>query len=134
MNLYLCRLAQKLYKDNKNIIIIANDDKLADFDKLLWSFEQNSFLPHKILSDGDDIDTPILLVSSHNINKLDYIESYPEIINSGEAPLIGCKNYTNIHELVSDNEEHKIICRSKYTKYMNNNFNVIHRKYNEQAI
>ena len=114
-------------------MIIANDDRLADFDKLLWSFEQNSFLPHKILSDND-IDTPILLVSSHNINKLGYIESYPEIINSGETPLIECKNHTNIHEFVSNNEEHKIICRTKYTKYMNNNFNVIHRKYNEQAI
>ena len=67
-------------------------------------------------------------------NKLGYIESYPEIINSGETPLIECKNHTNIHELVSNNEEHKIICRTKYTKYMNNNFNVIHRKYNEQAI
>ena len=133
MNLCLCKLVQKLYKENKNIMIIANDDRLADFDKLLWSFEQNSFLPHKILSDND-IDTPILLVSSHNINKLGYIESYPEIINSGETPLIECKNHTNIHELVSNNEEHKIICRTKYTKYMNNNFNVIHRKYNEQAI
>ncbi len=134
INLCICQLVKKLYKENKNIIIIDNDDKLENIDRLLWSFEQNTFLPHKTYSDGDDIDTPILLISGQIKDKYDLFDSYTEIINNGEIPLIEYKTYTNIYEFITDNEEHKITCRSKYTKYMNNNFNVMHRKYNEQTI
>tara|TARA_B100001113_G_scaffold113428_1_gene92170 strand:- start:2329 stop:2790 length:462 start_codon:yes stop_codon:yes gene_type:complete len=129
--LCICRLVRKLYKENKKIIIIENDNKLESIDKLLWSFEQNTFLPHKIHSSDGDIDTPILLISSQYINKLQLFDNYSEIINNCEIPLIENNTYTNIHELVSDSEEHKIICRNKYTQYMNNNFDVTHRKYNE---
>ena len=131
INLCLCQLVQKLYKENKKIIIIDNNDKLTDIDKLLWSFQQNSFLPHKILSKDDDPDSPILLVSYQNINKVALFESYSEIINNSEMPLIDYKAFNNIHEFVLNNEEHKKICRTKYSKYMNNKFDVIHRKYYE---
>ena len=134
VNLCLCQLVKKLYKENKNIIIIDNNDRLTDIDKLLWSFEQNSFLPHKIIIDDENIDSPILLVSYQNINKLDVIKNNSEIINNSELPLTEYKTYINIHEFVSNDEEHKKVCRAKYSKYMNNNFDVIHRKYDEQAI
>tara|TARA_Y100000768_G_scaffold385192_1_gene370794 strand:+ start:10414 stop:10794 length:381 start_codon:yes stop_codon:yes gene_type:complete len=125
---------RKLYKENKNIIIIDNDDKLTDIDKLLWSFEQNSFLPHKIYSDEADIDTPILLYAVQNRNNQILFDSYSEIINNSEIPLIEHKNYTNIHEFISDNEQHKVICRDKYAQYRNNNFEVSHKRYDEKAI
>ena len=133
INLCVCKLVRKLYKQNKKIIIIDNDDKLIDIDKLLWSFQQNSFLPHKILMD-DVIDTPILLVSIKDINKLELCKNYSEIINNCEMPLIQYKTKTNIYEFVLDNEKDKIVSRNKYAQYMSNSFNVTHIKYNEQTI
>tara|TARA_B100001057_G_C22696615_1_gene889984 strand:+ start:490 stop:957 length:468 start_codon:yes stop_codon:yes gene_type:complete len=133
INLCICQLVKKLYKKDKNIIIIDNDDKLAVIDKLLWSFQQNSFLPHKILLD-DSLDTPILLVSSQNVHKLKMCKEYTEIINNYEKPLIEYNNNANVYEFVLSNEENKIISRNKYTQYKNNSFNVMHIKYNEQAI
>ena len=132
--LCICQLVKDLYKKDKNILIIDNDDKLESIDKLLWSFEQNSFLPHKILSQDNDFDTPILLISSHNIRTLKSDQNYTEIINNCEIPLIENNTYTNIHEFISDNEEHKRICRNKYTQYANNNFDVKHSKYNEKTV
>tara|TARA_B100001057_G_C22574980_1_gene842685 strand:+ start:171 stop:635 length:465 start_codon:yes stop_codon:yes gene_type:complete len=133
INLRICELTRKLYKKNKNIIIVDNNDKLTDIDKLLWSFQQNTFLPHKILID-DIIDTPILLISRENIHKLELCKNYSEIINNCEVPLIQYKTQTNIYEFVLDNEEDKIVSRNKYTKYKSSSFDVMHIKYNEQAI
>ena len=133
INLCVCELTRKLYKKNKNIIIVDNNDKLTDIDKLLWSFQQNTFLPHKILID-DIIDTPILLISRENIHKLELCKNYSEIINNCEVPLIQYKTQTNIYEFVLDNEEDKIVSRNKYTKYKSSSFDVMHIKYNEQAI
>tara|TARA_Y100000768_G_scaffold377658_1_gene351148 strand:+ start:1956 stop:2426 length:471 start_codon:yes stop_codon:yes gene_type:complete len=134
IDLSVCKIVRKLYKENKNVMIMDNDDNLTKFDKLLWSFEQNTFLPHKILFEDDVMDTPIILVSCQNINKLELYKNYSEIINNCEIPLIGHKIFTSIHEFVSNNENDKIVSRSKYTQYKNNNFNVSHRKYNEQTI
>ncbi len=131
IKLSVCHLVKKLYKQNKNIIIIDNDNNLNQIDKLLWSFEQNSFLPHKIFLIEDEIDTPIILLSQSNITKLDLFKSYSNIINNSEIPLIGYSSLTNIYEFILNDENHKIICRNKYIKYKNNNFEVIHKEYNE---
>ena len=64
------------------IIIISSDHKIEKIDKLLWTFEQNSFLPHKIYKDGDKVDTPILLSTLNDINNMEIYGEYKSIINN----------------------------------------------------
>ena len=72
IKLCLCKFVKCLYKKDENIIIIDDYEKLEELDKLLWSFEQNSFLPHKIYNKGDVIDTPIILLSIQNLDTVSY--------------------------------------------------------------
>ena len=53
INLCICKFVSHLFKKDESIIIIDNNDKLEELDRLLWSFEQNSFLPHKKFRRGE---------------------------------------------------------------------------------
>ena len=134
INLCICSLIKKLFKKNENIILIDSKSRLESLDRLLWSFEQNSFLPHKIYNDGDMIDTPIILLSIQNLDKLSLFDKYDCIINNYDNALLKIKNGINIYEFVDTNESSKSISRNKFLEYKKNDFTLIHNKYNEQAL
>ena len=134
INICLCKFVKSLYKKDKNIIIIDDHEKLEGLDKLLWSFEQNSFLPHKIYNKGDAIDTPIILLSIQNLDKLRLFNDYTSIINNYDNALVNLENNINIYEFVDSDESKKSISRNKFLEYKKNNFTLLHNKYNEQTI
>jgi DNA polymerase-3 subunit chi len=129
-----CKFVKCLYKRDESIIIVDDYENLEELDKLLWSFEQNSFLPHKIYNKGDVIDTPIILLSIQNLDKLRLFNAYTSIINNYDNALVNLENNTNIYEFVDTNESKKTISRNKFLEYKKNNFTLMHNKYNEQTI
>ncbi len=134
LNLSVCSLVRKLYKTGHKIIIIDIDDNLEKIDKLLWTFEQNSFLPHKIYESETCFDTPIILVSAKYSNKESLFDKYDSIVNIYEKPVIDKINNKSIYEFVENIENQKVISREKYTLYKNNNFVLNHKEFNEQTI
>ena len=134
IKLCICKFIKYLYKKDKNIIVIDSSAMLKELDRLLWSFEQNSFLPHKIYNNGDMIDTPIILLSIQNLDKLSLFDKYDCIINNYDNALFKIKNGINIYEFVDTNESSKSISRNKFLEYKKNDFTLIHNKYNEQAL
>jgi DNA polymerase-3 subunit chi len=47
-----CRLAEKLYRQNRHVHVqVASDEAAREFDQLLWSFNTSSFIPHVINTD-----------------------------------------------------------------------------------
>jgi DNA polymerase-3 subunit chi len=134
IHLCICKFVKQLFKKDKNIIIIDSKHKLEEFDRLLWSFEQNSFLPHKIYNDGDMIDTPIILLSIQNLDKLKIFNKYTSVINNYDNALSMLENNTKIYEFVDNNESNKYKSRKKFLEYKKNNFTLIHKRYDEQTV
>ena len=132
--LSICLLTKKLYKLGNSIVIVDTTSNLNKIDKLLWTFEQNSFLPHKLYLPEDEIDTPIMLLCEKYLNNLLVFNKYNSIINNFEKPIIGTDKNINIYEFVEDDENKKKICRDKYSLYKKNDFNLNYKKYNEQAV
>ena len=134
INLCICRFVRHLFKKDESIIIIDSNDKLEELDRLLWSFEQNSFLPHKIYNNGDMIDTPIILLSIQNLDKLKIFNKYTSVINNYDNALSTLENNMKIYEFVDNNESNKSKSRKKFLEYKKNNFTLIHKRYNEQTV
>ncbi|MEC8085974.1 MAG: DNA polymerase III subunit chi [Pseudomonadota bacterium] len=130
LHLSICSLSRELYKLGGQIIIYDSQSNLEKIDKLLWTFEQNSFLPHKIYEPKVLLDTPILLLSEKYLNNLLIFKEYDSIINNFDEPIIQADNHFKVHEFVETSEEKKIISRKKYMIYKDNNFNLNHKKYN----
>ena len=134
INQSICSLTRDLYKSGSQIIIIDTDSNLEKLDKLLWTFEQNSFLPHKIYKPNIELDTPIILLSEKYLNNLLVFNMYNSIINNFDKPILAADENTEVYELVENYEDKKVISRNKYLAYKRNSFSLSHNEYHEQTI
>ena len=76
--------------------ILSNLEKI---DKLLWTFEQNSFLPHKFFEPKVTLDTPILLLTEKYLNNLLIFKEYDSIINNFDEEIRNFKQICPIEML-----------------------------------
>jgi DNA polymerase-3 subunit chi len=60
--LLTCRLAQRAHDEGLRVFIETPDDQTARaLDRLLWTFRDESFLPHGLVGETDPDLTPILI-------------------------------------------------------------------------
>lgn len=59
---FACRLLEKAFTAGRNEIFVYQPDSqlAAQFDELLWSFNDTSFVPHRLQS-ANDISAPIVI-------------------------------------------------------------------------
>ena len=63
----LPRIAERIVADGERLLIVlADDDRRAVLDRLLWAYRADAFLPHAQLGAGDDTLQPILLAPDVN--------------------------------------------------------------------
>lgn len=66
-NKVLSKLIETVWLRSNKILIYCEDQKrLAEFDNILWTYEQLSFLPHVLEDDELASKTPIVLASKQN--------------------------------------------------------------------
>lgn len=60
--LLTCRLVERIYPKGLRIFVHVPDPGLAEhLDRLLWTFEEGSFLPHGLVGKTDQALTPVLI-------------------------------------------------------------------------
>lgn len=51
---FACRLVEKAYRSRCKVYIhFDNEDQASTFDELLWSYRDNSFIPHGLISNDE---------------------------------------------------------------------------------
>lgn len=58
------RLAAKAHAGGQRLLVLGKAERLADLDRLLWTFDDASFLPHGQAGAGDDAEQPVLLAQA----------------------------------------------------------------------
>ncbi len=59
---YGCRLVRKIYRARHKVLVWCDDKvRLAEFDRMLWTFSQHDFIPHVAAGDPLAAETPVLL-------------------------------------------------------------------------
>jgi len=61
---FACRLAEKAYLQQLGVtVLVADDHQARALDELLWTFNDRSFVPHEILTPGQQADghTPVYI-------------------------------------------------------------------------
>jgi len=67
-NRCICDIVEKLYENNITITIYTEDNKNANqLDDLLWTWKQDSFIPHVIAGSGNDLNDVTILFSSESM-------------------------------------------------------------------
>jgi DNA polymerase-3 subunit chi len=62
--LLVCELAKKAFAgEQPTLILVRSRDQAEALDEKLWEFDENAFIPHQIVGDGeDDAITAVLIV------------------------------------------------------------------------
>lgn len=108
---FCCKLVEKAYNlDNTVHIHVASDVDAKTLDTLLWTFRDDSFLPHEIEGSGD-ASSPIS-IGSANTNTVKNL-----LINLGSSVPEFANQYERIAEIVSNDDDIKIASRQRFAEY-----------------
>ena len=113
-----CQVVRKHYLAGRRLIIYHSDPRsLQRFDRLLWGFEPDAFVPHVAVDHPLAAQTPILLVSQNP-------QPHPQAI-PGDAWLLNLDNqcpqtassFQRVLEIVSEQELDKQNARHRWRQY-----------------
>jgi DNA polymerase-3 subunit chi len=112
---FACRLTAKAYLQNLSIVVWsenAGDAKL--YDDLLWTFDDRSFVPHRLIRDGEPIDagTPV-----HVTLELESVEHADLLINLANRFPAGLSRFSRIAEIVDADPECRRLGRERFKAY-----------------
>jgi len=109
---FICKLIEKAYKKRHRIYINAEDQEMAHhFDELLWTYKDDSFLPHNLYGDGPNQAPPIQIGFKIEPNARDIL-----INLSSEIPSF-YKNFSRVIEIVDKEPATQKISRTHYKTY-----------------
>lgn len=120
--IFTAKLSHKIWKLGHKIFIQTTDQGQAvQLDKIMWTYSQNSFLPHSIINDDQPPppETPILIS-----NKLEHNKDFPVLINlDSDAPATN-KSFERLVEVVSNQSDFLDQARTRYRFYQSQNYKI----------
>jgi DNA polymerase III subunit chi len=112
---FACRLTEKAYLKDLKIVIV--NDTLADakaLDELLWTFNEQSFIPHRICLDEQSMDpaTPIHLTVEPTA-----LPAADLLVNLAQRLPAQLERYARIAEIIDADEERRRLGRERFKAY-----------------
>jgi DNA polymerase-3 subunit chi len=112
---FACRLTEKAYhKDLKIVIVIDTLSDAKALDELLWTFNEQSFIPHQICLDEQSVDpaTPVhLTVEPAALPAADLL------VNLAHRLPAQLERYARIAEIIDADEERRRLGRERFKAY-----------------
>jgi DNA polymerase III subunit chi len=111
---FACRLTEKAYLMDLKIVIVS--DTLADaqaLDELLWTFNERSFIPHKVCLDEQSVDpaTAVHLTVETALPAADLL------VNLSQRLPPQFQRYGRIAEVIDADEERRRQGRERFKAY-----------------
>jgi len=114
-NYTACKLAEKAARQGHHVFIHANDEAQAQqLDKLLWTFEQTSFVPHSLVNADSQIDNAEKILIAHDHDP-DF--KHDVMINLASNIPDFFSRFERVAEIVSGDEEQRQQARQRFKFY-----------------
>ncbi len=112
---FVCRLTETAYRQGLKIFInTASEQETARFDDLLWTYKEESFLPHTTLSHRTPhtLPPPILIGT-----QIDQTLSSDALINLSNNIPHELSSFRRVAEVIHNNEHSKSSARQRFKYY-----------------
>jgi len=112
---FACRLTEKAYLRDLRVVIV--NDTLADaraLDDLLWTFNENSFVPHQVCVEPTEADraTPVQLTVEPGA-----LPAADLLVNLSAQVPQACERFARIAEIIDADEERRRLGRERFKYY-----------------
>lgn len=114
---YACQLIEKAYTDNRKVFIYLNSSEEAErMDTLLWTFREDSFIPHNVYNANDDSPPPVQI--GHGAKPQHHQDILLNL--SRELPAFFAQ-FTQVIEIVFSDPHVQQLARERYKQYRDQN-------------
>ena len=115
---YTCRLLRKAWRQGARVAVTGAPELLNRLDVLLWTFEQEEFVPHARLRaharpDAALARTPIWLLDDAQAGADAQV-----LVNLGPAPAAAFERYARVIEIVGESPEDAQAGRQRWRHYV----------------
>jgi DNA polymerase-3 subunit chi len=109
--LFACTLAEKAHADNQSVFIYtATQDEAERMDALMWTYRDDSFLPHQLVNESTT--SPILIGSD-----LPQTDTINTMINLHQTLPKFYGQFKRIIEIVTSEPQAQTLARERYRLY-----------------
>ena len=116
---FVCRLTEKIYSRGHRILLHTSDVKQAGIiDDLLWTWRQNSFIPHEIQDSDSTPDCPIVISHQQDLST----ELHDVMINMASDVPLFFSQFERVTEIVDQNEQTRQSARQRYRFYQDRGY------------
>ena len=117
---FACNLAKRAFEDGRKLIVYAPTPKLADeFDRLLWTFSQLSFVPHVKAAHPLAAETPIVIANDDT-----GLPHHEALLNIGDDPPPFFSRFDVLREVVSSDADDRASARERLKFYKSRGFEI----------
>ncbi len=120
-----CRIAEKAYRLGHGVYIHTTDQGQAKrLDELLWTFKQNSFVPHGIEGQSPDPDAAVLI--NHKAELADSTQAHNRqvLINLAQDIPLFFSSFERVAEVIGQDAENKASGRQRYKFYRDRGYSL----------
>jgi len=118
----VCRLAAKAFSQGIPVAVFSPDAELArSADRLLWTFQATSFVPHCLAQDKIAPETPVVIISRVEEARHDGL-----LMNLGEECPPAFSRFNRLIEVVGRQEEERRLARLRWRFYKERGYEVNH--------
>ena len=116
--LLVCELARKAFDANLSTLVLARDaDQAEQLDDLLWSFDDDAYIPHQLAGDDEDDLAPVLIATPDNDAAMRAL-----VINLRDAAVEG--GFDRVLEVVPADDSARGPLRERWKQYKSRGFDL----------
>ena len=113
---YACRLVEQAYEQGQRCYVYADsNDQAKRMDDTLWTFRDQAFIPHEILSQDSPSHPRIVAIIGNSPVAPTEFQSL--LINISESIPETFGSFTRVCEVVDADPQHKQLARERYRQY-----------------
>ncbi|CUI67218.1 DNA polymerase III subunit chi [Achromobacter xylosoxidans] len=117
-----CQVVRKRYLAGQRLVVYCKEgSRLAAFDRMLWAFDDTSFVPHVLANDPLAAETPVVLTAGDPWQAAQAAvadgQPQPWLLNLDDACPPGFDAFERLLEIVSDDPDDKQAARQRWRAY-----------------
>jgi len=117
-----CRLVERIHGEGLRLYVrAASEQEARHLDRLLWTFRQQSFIPHGLRGETDSDLTPVLIGWNG-----DAPDTRPILINLAPALPPGFERYERVCEAVDHDPAIRAAARERFRSYRRSGLQLDH--------
>lgn len=110
---FACQLIEKLYAEQKQVFVHTNSREEAErFNTLLWTYRDDSFVPHQVYQEENDTPAPIQIgIGGGPIKPVDVL------VNLNQQIPAFYQQFSHVIEIVFSDPHVQQLARERYKQY-----------------